>query len=190
MNVQASTASQQSSQMHRIWCRISKGSRQFRQALPVAVVVVARPVLLLARRPLTNTQAHSRCALRFASGLPDWGRSSPLADPAASADHLENLPQASGHTDLIANAAGHVQDGPVGAAVSLVDHLHSVTGLPWWATLSVTALGIAPSVYCKPAVGGMFGTHVCGTRKGGYTLQVCVRCCSHSQCVRYKQQQE
>ena len=30
-------------------------------------------------------------------------------------------------------------------AVKLIDGMHTATGLPWWATLSLTALGISPS---------------------------------------------
>lgn len=30
-------------------------------------------------------------------------------------------------------------------AVKLIDGLHSATGLPWWATLSLTALGMYPA---------------------------------------------
>ena len=39
--------------------------------------------------------------------------------------------------ELVDAAQGH----PVGDAVSLIDALHSATGLPWWATLCLTALG-------------------------------------------------
>ena len=35
--------------------------------------------------------------------------------------------------------------GPVVAAMQLIDGLHAATGLPWWATLSVTAVGEALS---------------------------------------------
>jgi hypothetical protein len=34
--------------------------------------------------------------------------------------------------------------GPVVAAMQLIDGLHAATGLPWWATLSVTAVGEFP----------------------------------------------
>ena len=34
--------------------------------------------------------------------------------------------------------------GPVSAAVDAIDALHSVTGLPWWATFAGTALGESP----------------------------------------------
>lgn len=107
------------------------------------VAVAGRP-LLHARRPVSTAQAYSRYARRFASGLPDWSSSSTSADPAALPSDLPEVwSQSSAHTDPVANAADPVQDGPVAAAVSLIDHLHSVTGLPWWATLSATALGIA-----------------------------------------------
>lgn len=35
--------------------------------------------------------------------------------------------------------------GPVVAAMQLIDGLHAATGLPWWATLSATAVGESPS---------------------------------------------
>ncbi|KAL3155998.1 hypothetical protein ABBQ32_012987 [Trebouxia sp. C0010 RCD-2024] len=112
--------------MHRSLCEASKG--------------------LCHPRPLFTTLAYSRYALRLASGLPDWNSSSPSADPAALPSDLpDNWSQAPAHVDLV--AAGPVQDGPFGAAVSLIDHLHSVTGLPWWATLSVTALGVRAALF-------------------------------------------
>ena len=99
--------------------------------------------MCLRRHPLI-AQSYSRYAVRFAGGLPDWN-SSPEADPAASPFDLpQSLSQAPGDTDsIVAHAASPAQDDPVGAAVSLIDGLHTFTGLPWWATVAVTALGIA-----------------------------------------------
>ena len=36
--------------------------------------------------------------------------------------------------------------GPVVAAMQLIDGLHAATGLPWWATLSLTAVGTSLSI--------------------------------------------
>lgn len=45
-------------------------------------------------------------------------------------------------TDPGALTAAVPTDGLVGAAMQLIDSLQSMTGLPWWATLSATAVGI------------------------------------------------
>lgn len=93
-------------------------------------------------RHLSGAPASSTFAFRFASTLPDWTSSSADADPAGSpVDLQEHWSQAPGDTDVIAQTASPALDGPIGAAISLIDGLHTVTGLPWWATLSVTAVG-------------------------------------------------
>lgn len=135
----------------------TNSGRSFQHTIPVEYRrshgCLASRLTLLAHRPLFTTQLYSRYALRFASGLPDWNSSSPSANPAAlPSDLLGKSSQAPAQFDLI--AAGPVQDGPVGAAVSVIDQLHSVTGLPWWATLSVTALGTRAQS-CKTAVARM-----------------------------------
>lgn len=93
-------------------------------------------------RHLSGAPASSRYAFRFASTLPDWTSSSADADPAgAPVDLQEPWSQAPGDANIIAQIASPALDGPIGAAISLIDGLHAVTGLPWWATVSVTAVG-------------------------------------------------
>ncbi len=90
--------------------------------------------------------------IRFASSLPD-------ASNSKAGDDVENLSPLSPEpwsTDVVVDhsvvehVTGPSSDGPVGAAMSLIDGLHSITGLPWWATLSVTALGDDPSLLHPP----------------------------------------
>ena len=90
--------------------------------------------------------------IRFASSLPD-------ASNSKAGDDVENLSPLSPEpwsTDVVVDhsvvehVTGPSSDGPVGAAMSLIDGLHSVTGLPWWATLSVTALGDDPPLLLPP----------------------------------------
>ena len=97
-----------------------------------------------------GAQHYSRYAFRFVSSLPDWKNTPADADPAGSPFDLpEQQSQAPSDLDLVAHASSPAQDSPVGAVVSLIDGLHSVTGLPWWATLSVTALGKADACTAK-----------------------------------------
>lgn len=90
--------------------------------------------------------------VRFASTLPD-------ASNSKAGDDVENFSPLSPEpwsTDVVVDhgvvehVTGPSSDGPVGAAMSLIDGLHSTTGLPWWATLSVTALGDDPSLLHPP----------------------------------------
>ncbi len=90
--------------------------------------------------------------VRFASTLPD-------ASNSKAGDDVENFSPLSPEpwsTDVVVDhgvvehVTGPSSDGPVGAAMSLIDGLHSTTGLPWWATLSVTALGDDPSLLHSP----------------------------------------
>ncbi|DBA80543.1 hypothetical protein WJX77_009280 [Trebouxia sp. C0004] len=87
--------------------------------------------------------------IRFASSLPDTSNSK-------AGDDVETLLPLSPEpwpTDvvvdpcLVDHVTGTSSDGPVGAAVSLIDGLQSTTGLPWWATLSVTALGVRAALF-------------------------------------------
>ena len=85
--------------------------------------------------------------VRFASTLPD-------ASNSKAGDDVENFSPQSPEpwsTDVVIDhVTGPSSHGPVGTAMSLIDGLHSTTGLPWWATLSVTALGDDPSLLHPP----------------------------------------
>ncbi|KAL0046699.1 hypothetical protein WJX82_007754 [Trebouxia sp. C0006] len=82
--------------------------------------------------------------VRFASTLPD-------ASNSKAGDDVENFSPQSPEpwsTDVVIDhVTGPSSHGPVGTAMSLIDGLHSTTGLPWWATLSVTALGIRAALF-------------------------------------------
>lgn len=90
--------------------------------------------------------------IRFASSLPDASNSK-AGDAVETLSPLTPEPWSS---DVVVDhgIAEHVTDssidGPVGAAMSLIDGLHSITGLPWWSTLAVTALGDDPSLLHPP----------------------------------------
>ena len=87
--------------------------------------------------------------IRFASSLPD-ASSSKAGDGDVNLSPLSPEPWP---TDVVVDqgvvehVTGPSSDGPIGAAMSLIDGLHSVTGLPWWTTLSVTALGDDSSLH-------------------------------------------
>ena len=101
-------------------------------------------------RQLSRKQFCSRYTYRFASSLPDWNSTPDDAVPASLPfDLLEQQSQAPSDFDVVAHTTSPALDGPAGAAISLIDNLHSVTGLPWWATLSVTALGKADASTAK-----------------------------------------
>ena len=93
-------------------------------------------------RQLSGGEFYTRYAFRFVSNLPDWNSTPADAVPTSLPFDLpEQQSQAPGDFDVLAHSTSHPQESPVGAVVSLIDGLHSVTGLPWWATLSVTAIG-------------------------------------------------
>lgn len=114
------------------------------QGISFAFTLSAKHRRELTCRQLSGAPSYSCYAVRFASSLPDWNSTATDAVPASLPFDLpEQQSQAPTDFAVLAHTTSPAQDGPVGAVVGLIDGLHSVTGLPWWATLSVTALGKA-----------------------------------------------
>ena len=63
------------------------------------------------------------------------------SDADIPAKHDAFLPTDLANSQLDTTAAASSSDGVIGTAMSLIDGLHDFTGLPWWATLSLTAVG-------------------------------------------------
>ncbi|KAL0024349.1 hypothetical protein WJX79_002004 [Trebouxia sp. C0005] len=102
-----------------------------------------------AARNLLFKKSQTDRQIRFASSLPDASNSK-AGDAVETLSPLTPEPWSS---DVVVDhgIAEHVTDssidGPVGAAMSLIDGLHSITGLPWWSTLAVTALGVRAALF-------------------------------------------
>ena len=71
--------------------------------------------------------------------------SSPGGAPTTPAGDMPLRPRLLAAVALVVAAPAEAAEaqgfGPVTGAMHLIDGLHSITGMPWWATLSVTALG-------------------------------------------------
>lgn len=63
------------------------------------------------------------------------------SDSDIPAEYHAFLPTDLANSQPETTAAASSSDGVIGTAMSLIDGLHNFTGLPWWATLSVTAVG-------------------------------------------------
>ena len=87
--------------------------------------------------------------IRFASILSD-ASSSKAGDGDVNLSPLSPEPWPTDvvvDQSVVQHVTGPSTGGPIGAAMSIIDGLHSVTGLPWWTTLSVTAVGDDPTLH-------------------------------------------
>ena len=78
---------------------------------------------------------------RYVSSLPG-GWPNKNTEPVAEIPEPWLAVQHAVPNSVASDLPGVSQAGPVGSAMDLINGLHTVTGLPWWATLSLTALGI------------------------------------------------
>lgn len=75
---------------------------------------------------IQEAQTHVRCVSSATDSLTESNNFSADTVSTGSLDSIQ---------------AANAPDGFVGTAMNLIDGFHSATGLPWWATLSVTAIG-------------------------------------------------
>ena len=127
------------------------------RSLPLQVFADAytlRSVRLETQARCAGTRCVSAASLRsYASSASDdrEARSLELAPDAAS----QALQESAGAQSVLELASGGAADPVLGAlegawpnvalAARLLDALHGATGLPWWATLSLTAAGAHPA---------------------------------------------
>ncbi|KAK1835728.1 60Kd inner membrane protein-domain-containing protein [Podospora conica] len=139
-------------------------TRQFGTALrtfPSQTPLTARsPTARRLAGPLALAAFSSRQA-RFASTQP--APSAPITPPPPTAepdfsttlsdllgsDHVLEIPEQIGFLKGLGLDYGW---GPTSCMQWLVEHIYIYTGLPWWATLAVTAVGIRLAIF-KPTIG-------------------------------------
>ncbi|KAK9841634.1 hypothetical protein WJX74_009107 [Apatococcus lobatus] len=74
---------------------------------------------------------------------PDPGPPAEVAAQAVASPDLSDSSLSDAGTSLATDAVDAVElTGPIGSAISLLEALHSTTGLPWWATIPMTAVGL------------------------------------------------
>ena len=92
--------------------------------------------------------------------------------PTASwtASDRRSYSQAGDTTDALASTGSEAAAGPVQAAMQAIDGLHSLTGLPWWAVMVVSAVGAA----CNAS---LYQPYICNKKFEYFPVQECgLRC--------------
>lgn len=90
-------------------------------------------------RPLqASLQCHCHSRLLSTASEADNSVCKPCPSDSAQSAAASSTPDSVDAVVLTDAASGH----PVGDVVSLIHGFHDATGLPWWATLCLTALGI------------------------------------------------
>lgn len=140
-------------------------TRQFGTALrtiPSRTPLTARsPIARRLAGPLTLAALSSRQA-RFASTQPAPADPIPPAAPAPAADtdfstslsdllgieNIQDIPEQIGFLKGLGLDYGW---GPTSSMEWLIEHIYVYTGLPWWATLTVTAIAVRAAIF-KPTI--------------------------------------